>query len=147
MFMTGSTGRHFPYWLSAPATQSFHDFFKTLEPTRPKGWTGILGHDDADTGYRLSCLYFEEKILWSRTAIRKQDLDFPHYDLLNELDICELGIRLKKFRKGEISAVTRDEFRPIFESFCKRYNAHPSHSMGAFPFHGTWDLKSGWQWG
>ena len=28
MFMTGSTGRHFPYWLSAPATQSFHDFFK-----------------------------------------------------------------------------------------------------------------------
>jgi very-short-patch-repair endonuclease len=147
MFDTVSTSRRFPYWLSAPATQSFHDFFKTLEPVRPKGWTGILGHDDAGTGYRLSCLYFEDKTLWSRTAIRKQDLDFPHYDLLNELDICELGIRLEKFRKGEIWAATRDEFRPIFESFCRHYNAHPSHSMGDFPFHTTWDSKTGWQWG
>jgi len=145
MFMTGPTGQRFPYWLSAPATQSFHNFFETLDPVRPKGWTGFLGHDDEGTGYRLSCLYFEDKILWVKTAVRKQDLDFPHYDLLNELDTCELGIRLKKFRAGEISAATREEFEPIFELFCERYNVHLSHSMGAFPFHGTWDFETGWQ--
>jgi very-short-patch-repair endonuclease len=145
LFLTSSTGQRFPYWLSAPATQSIHAFFKTLDPARPKGWTSFLGHDDEGAGYRLSCLYFEDKILWARTAVRRQDLDFPHYDLLSELDTCELGIRLRKFRKGEIAAITKDEFRPIFEAFCDRYNGRPAHSMGAFPFDGTWDLNSGWQ--
>src|SRR5690606_33463698 len=84
-------GGKFPYWLSAPATQSFHAFFKTLDGVKPKGWTSILGHDEDGTGYRLSCLYFEDKILWARTAVRKQDLEFPYYDLLNEIDTCELG--------------------------------------------------------
>jgi hypothetical protein len=144
MFVTGSTGKGFPYWLSASATQSIHDFFKTLDPTRPKGWTGVIGQDDRGTGCRLSCLYFEDKILWAKTAVRKQDLDFPYYDLLDELDTCELGIRLNKFRKGEIAAATANDFRTIFESFCERYNAHLSHSMGAFPFHVGWNFKSGW---
>lgn len=138
-------GRSFPYWLSAPATQSFHSFFKTIDRTQPKGWTGIIGYDDEGTGYRLSCLYFGEHILWARTAVRKQDLDFPHDDLLNELDTCELGIRLKKFRRGEISSSSKEQFRPIFESFCERYNANPSHSMGSFPFEGAWDFQNGWQ--
>jgi very-short-patch-repair endonuclease len=44
-----SIGR-FPYWLSAPATQSFHDFFKTLDPSIPKGWTGILGRRQQGRG-------------------------------------------------------------------------------------------------
>ena len=72
-------------------------------------------------------------------------MDFPHHDLLNELDTCELGIRLKKFRRGEIPSVSKEEFRQVFDSFCERYNAQPSHSMGAFPFEQTWDFKSGWQ--
>jgi hypothetical protein len=55
-----------------------------------------------------------------------------------------LGIRLKKFREGEIASCTKEEFRPVFERFCERYNAHPSHSMGSFPFEGTWDFKNGW---
>jgi hypothetical protein len=71
------------------------------------------------------------------TAVWKQDLEFPKYDLLDQLDTCELGIRLKKFRKGEITSCTTEEFRPVFERFCERYNAHPSHSMGSFPFEGT----------
>lgn len=147
MFITGSTiGGRFPYWLSAPAIQSFHKFLGNLDSIKPKGWTSILGHDDKGTGYRLSCLYFEDSILWTNTAVRKQNLEFPHYDLLNEIDTCELGICLKKFQKGKIAAATREEFRPIFESFCQRYNAHPSHTMGAFPFHGEWDFKAGWKW-
>jgi hypothetical protein len=140
----GAGGR-FPYWLSAPATQSFHAFFKTLEPAMPKGWNGILGNDKTGNSFRLSCLYFGEHILWATTAVRKQDLEFPEYDLLDQLDTCELGIRLKKFREGEITSCTKEEFRPVFERFCERYNAHPSHSMGSFPFEGTWDFKNGWQ--
>jgi hypothetical protein len=138
-------GRRFPYWLSAPATQSIHAFFATFDPAVPHGWSSFVGQDAEGTAYKLSCLYFENQILWARTAVRRQDLDFPHYDLLGEIDGCELGIRLAKFRRGEIRATSRDEFRPIFERFCERYDAHPSHGMGAFPFEGTWDFKNGWR--
>lgn len=139
--------RRFPYWLSATATQSFHDFFKTIDRDAPKGWNSILGSDRAGNGFRLSCLYFGKHILWAQTAVRKQDLDFPHYDLLDQIDTCELGVRLKKFRKGEIASSTKEEFRPIFEHFCERYNAHPSHSMGSFPFEISWDFNNGWRKG
>lgn len=141
---TGASGR-FPYWLSASATQSFHAFFGTLDPTIPKGWNGILGRDNQGNAFRLSCLYFGKHILWSTTAVRKQDLQFPEYDLLDELDTCELGIRLKKFRKGEITSSTKEEFRPVFDRFCERYNAQPSHSHGAFPFETSWELHNGWR--
>jgi hypothetical protein len=139
----GAGGR-FPYWLSASATQSFHTFFDKLDPSVPKGWNGIVGSDKQGNGFRLSCLYFREHVLWSTTAVRKQDLQFPEYDLLDQLDTCELGIRLEKFRKGEISSCTKVEFRPIFERFCERYNAHPSHSMGSFPFETSWGIN-GWK--
>lgn len=138
-------GTRFPYWLSAPATQSFHAYLKTIDPSIPNGWTSFLGYDNEGTGYRLSCLYFGENILWTKTAVRKQNIDFPHYDLLNELDTCELGIRLKKFRNGEIQSVQKEEFRLIFENFCERYNPHLSHSMGDFPLNGSYDFKSGWK--
>lgn len=139
--------RRFPYWLAVQATQSFHSFFEMLDSDEPKGWTSILGHDDEGTSYRLSCLYFGRHILWAKTAVRRQDLDFPHYDLLDQIDTCELGIRLEKFRKGEIASSSKKEFRTVFESFCSNYNAHPSHSMGAFPIEGSWDPKSGWKTG
>lgn len=137
--------QRFPYWLSAVATQSFHDFFKTIDPCIPKGWDGIVGKDHAGNGVRLSSLYFGEHILWAKTAVRKQDLDFPHHELLDQVDTCELGIRLKKFRRGEIASCTKEKFRPIFERFCERYNAHPSHSMGAFPFETSWNPNQGWR--
>jgi very-short-patch-repair endonuclease len=140
----GAGGR-FPYWLGASATQSFHKFFKTLERGIPKGWSGILGEDDNGAARRLSCLYFGDRVLWTTTGIRKQDLDFPDYDLLSELDTCELGILLKRFRSGEVAASSPKEFRPVFERFCERYRAHPSHSMGAFPFEGHWSSTAGWR--
>lgn len=137
-------GRRFPYWLSVDATQSFHKFFKTLDAGVPKGWSGILGADCEGTGYRLSYLYFGEHALYAKTAVRKQDLDFPEYDLLSELDTCELGIRFQKFRKGEIQPISKKEFRSIFEAFCQRYDASPSRSMGSSPVEASWNPHSGW---
>ena len=134
-----------PYWLSRSATQSFHTFFNTLERGTPKGWSSIQGRDEAGNGFRLSCLLFGEQMLWVRTAIRKQDLSFPHYDLLDQLDTCELGARLKKFREGRVQAGTRDQFRSVFQRFCDKYKATPSHYMGAFPFETSWNFADGWR--
>lgn len=138
MLATGPTGRHFPYWLSAPATQSFQKFFRTLDPEKPKGWTSIVGNDDRGAGHRLSCLYFDDKILWAKNSIRQHDLDFPDYDLLDEINTCELGIFLQLFRKGKVVGISKEKFKPIFDTFCERYNAHPSHSMGSFPLYVQW---------
>lgn len=140
----GSGGR-FPYWLGAAATQSFHKFFGTLNRDIPKGLNGVLGQDENGAARRLSCLYFGDQILWTTTGIRKQDLQFPDYDLLDEINTCELGILLKRFRRGLVHASSVDEFRPIFEHFCKGYNAHPSCSMGAFPFETHWNFTDGWK--
>ncbi|MCP1843947.1 very-short-patch-repair endonuclease [Bradyrhizobium sp. USDA 4524] len=144
---SGSNGRPYPYWLSAPATQSIHTFFKTFDPGIKKGWHGIIGNDKDGNARRLSCLYFEDQVLWSTTGVRNQDLEFPDYDLLDQLDTCELGIQLKKFRAGEISSGTKDAFRRVFDQFCERYKAHPSHSMGGFPFEIEWSLERGWNIG
>jgi very-short-patch-repair endonuclease len=140
----GAGGR-FPYWLGAAANQSFHKFFGTLDRCVPKGLNGVLGQDKNGAARRLSCLYFEDQILWTTTGIRKQDLDFPDYDLLDEINTCELGILLKRFQRGLVTASTVEEFRPIFERFCERYNAHPSYSMGAFPFEAHWNFTDGWK--
>lgn len=139
------SGKRFPYWLSAPATQSFHDFFKTLDRDMPKGWHGIVGCDKNGASRKLSCLYFGNQILFSATGVRRQDLQFPDYDLLDHLGTCELGILLKKLQKGQIAASSPAEFRPIFDDFCERYSAHPSHSMGAFPLDVRWGFADGWK--
>ena len=137
--------KRYPYWLCASATQSFHDFFKTLDRSVPKGWNGILGQDKNGAGRRMSCLYFGDQIIWSTTGIRKQDLRFPDDDLLDQIDTCELGILLRKYQAGKIAVSSPREFRPVFERFCERYNAHPPHSMGTFPFDVQWSSAKGWQ--
>lgn len=137
--------RRFPYWLSAPATQSFHSFFKTLDPTKPKGWNSVLGFDHDGTIYRLSCLYFDDQIIYSKTSVRSQGLDFPYDDLANEIDTCELGIVFKKFQTGEFNSVNIDQFKRNFDYFCSKYDVHPSHSMGSFPFEKKWDIKNIWR--
>lgn len=137
------SGERFPYWLSASATQSFHNFFATLDRDMPKGWNGVVGCDKNSAARRLSFLYFDKQVLWSTTGIRQQGLRFPDYDLLDHLDTCELGVRLSKFQKGQIKASSPEEFRPVFENFCERYDAHPSHSMGAFPFEVHWNFPAG----
>lgn len=142
---SGADGKDWPYWLSSDATQTIHTFFRTLTADVPKGWNSILGSDGKGTDYRLSCLFFGDKILYSKTAVRNQNLEFPHYDLLNELDTCELGIQFQKFRRGEVTAINASQFKSIFEEFCERFNAKPSHSMGGFPFGAKWSSQSGWR--
>jgi hypothetical protein len=68
----GGSGGRFPYWLSASATQSFHDFFKTLDPAIPKGWNGIVGQDKNGAGRRLSCLYFGDRSSGPRLAFESK---------------------------------------------------------------------------
>ncbi len=137
--------RQYPFWLSAQATRSFHAFFKTLSSREPHGWSSVVGYDDANTGHRLSWLYFKDKVLWAKTSVRRQDLAFPHDDLLDQIDTCELGIRLRKYLDGEIRAITPKEFEVIFDRFCERCDPHPSHSMGASPIARRWDFTGGWQ--
>ncbi len=139
---TGSK-RCFPYWLSASAIQSFQIFFKTLDRDVLKGQSTIVGQDSNGAILSLACLYFGDQILFAKTGVRKQDMQFPDYDLLDEIVTCELGVLLKRYLDGEISPLTPAEFRPKFEDFCERYNANPSHSMGAFPFHHHWNLSVG----
>lgn len=143
-FAVGTGSRRFPYWLSADASIAINRFLKSLDRSIPKGWNSFIGRDAENTWYRLSSLSFGEKVLCAKTAVRAHDLDFPQHDLGNELDVCELGIRLDKFQKGEVRALTKEEFRPIFESFCERYNVNPSHSYGSFPFEVSWNFRDGW---
>lgn len=118
-----------PYWLSLDATQSIHAFFKVVGPDVPKAWTSIVGSDEKDNSFRLSWISFNDQVLWAKTGVRKQLLEFPHYDLLDQLDTCELGIRLKKYRAGQIEASSWRDFEPVLREFERKYNAHPSHSM------------------
>ena len=85
--------------------------FKTLDRDTPKGWNGAIGQDEKGAALRLSCLYFGDRILWTTTGIRKQDLLFPDYDLLDEINTCELGILLKRFERGFVTASSINEFR------------------------------------
>lgn len=138
MFMSISGKRDFPYWLSADANVAVNRFLTQLDPARPKGWHSFTGHDGDDVQLRLSTLYFDDKVLWTKTAIRRQDLDFPTYDLLNEINGCKLGEVLSRHRAGHWQATSIGEFRRIWDIFRERYQARPSSAMGAFPVHARW---------
>lgn len=137
MFMSVGGKRDFPYWLSANANVAVNRFLAQLDPDRPKGWHSFTGQDGDDVQLRLSTLYFEDKVLWTKTAVRRQDLDFPVYDLLNELNGCKLGEILRRHREGRWRAASVDEFRGIWEEFRERHQARPSSATGAFPIHAS----------
>jgi hypothetical protein len=55
------------------------------------------------------------------------------------------ALRLFAFAQGNATATA--QFQPIFERFCKQYNATPSYSHskgGGGPFYGSWNFQSGW---
>lgn len=137
-FMTLRGRSDFPYWLSADANVAIHTFFAGLDPAGPKGWHSFNGSDGDDVSLRLSTIYFEDKVLWIRTSMREQDLQFPTYDLLSEINGCQLGEALNLHRRGKWKASSIEEFRPIWAEFRERYGARPSSSMGAFPIHSVW---------
>lgn len=146
MIMTDGSGRKWPYWLSINATQSINAFIKTADSGNCKGWRGMIGEDADKNLHELSFLWFGDKIIWAKTAIRRQNFDFPAYDLLREITTCELHLRLSKFLRGETNAVKAAQFLPLCEQFCTKYDAHPTHShtWGTAPFDFSWDSNVGW---
>jgi very-short-patch-repair endonuclease len=109
------------------------------------GRTGILGSDQNGNQHRLSFIWFGNEVIWAKTAVRPQNVDFPSYDLLNEIAMCELGLTLKKFQTKQLASISIPQFHRIFVEFCRKYNAHPSHSMGGFPFKCSWTPDSGFR--
>ena len=149
MIMTTGSGRKWPYWLSVSATRSINAFIASKEDGESKGWAGVVGLDVAQNLHELSFIWFDNRIIWAKTAVKKQNFDFPAFDLLREITTCELDVKLCKFRRGETRAVTAQEFQPEFEGFCRKYDAHPSHShwRGLVPCNYSWDQKLGWKFG
>lgn len=138
MISDDGRGRKWPYWLSVSTTQSILSFLRKLDNTMPKGRAGILGSDAIGNQHSLSFIWFGDHVIWAKTAVRPQNVDFPSYDLLNEIATCELGINLTKFRRGEISSISIPQFEKVHAEFCSKYKATPSHSMGGYPFNWTW---------
>jgi hypothetical protein len=132
-----ATERKWPYWLSVTTTQAILSFLRKLDNKMPKGRAGILGSDAIGNQHNLSFIWFGNQVIWAKTAVRRQNIDFPSYDLLNEIATCELGISLAKFRRGETPSITIAQFEKIHAEFCRRYKAMPSHSMGEYPFDWT----------
>jgi very-short-patch-repair endonuclease len=145
MIADDGRGRKWPYWLSVTANQSILSFLEKMDNRLPKGRVGILGSDAIGNQHSLSFIWFGNEIIWSRTAVRPQNVDFPSYDLLNEISICELGLKLRKFQNDELASISVSQFQRIHAEFCQKYNAHPSHSMGGYPFHCSWTPEKGFQ--
>jgi len=143
--LPGLNTKGFPYRLSQNSIQSIHSFFDKLDSSIPKGWVSICGEDEKGNGFRMSSLYFGEHVLWIQTGMKKQNLDLGLDDLLRELDTCELGLRLKKYREGKVFSCTKEIFIQKFKEFCEKYHAQPSHSSGTQPFNCSWNPKSGWK--
>ena len=135
-------GRKWPYWLSVLATQRLNNF---VRKTRQRGWAGITGRDKENNLRELSFIWFENSVLWSQTAVRHQSFDFPAYDLLREISICELDSKLGEYQEGKCQPVSGALFQQVCERFCSRYDAHLSHScgMGSAPFCYSWSFNEG----
>lgn len=101
-----------------------------------------MGSDQAGNGHYLSYMWFGDQVIYAKTAVRKQRIDFLSYDLLGELADCELGILLSKFRRGQHRATSINEFRRTHELFCNKYNA-THHSGYAWEFaHGRFAAQA-----
>ncbi|MDR3439976.1 DUF2726 domain-containing protein [Telmatospirillum sp.] len=141
--MVGGKGR-FPYWLSAEANIAINKFRVSLPKDRVFGWHSFIGYDTDGTATRLSTLRVDDRVLWSKTAVRRQGLDFPHFELLNEVDGCELGTKLALFQAGSLQPSSPKEFGKILQRFCNERKVHPSFSTGNLAVNAKYDFKNGW---
>lgn len=145
MFMSDGKGRNWPYWLSISATQSLNNFVK--ESKEPSGWAGIYGTDEKNNHFALDYCWSGNQVIWSKTGIRRQNFQFPIFDLLTELSRCELELQLQKYQKGQLQPITGPQLQNIFKEFCSRYHTGSVHScggMGPEGFNGSWKPASGW---
>jgi very-short-patch-repair endonuclease len=137
-------GRRWPYWLSVNDTAAIHRYFKSLPSGTPTGWFSIIGHDQRENGHRLSYIRVDNRVVWTKTAVRKQGLNFPAYDLLHEIATCELALKLAQFRRDKKASSSIEEFKSVFVAFIRKYDADPSSSMGEHPFDYSWSSSTGW---
>jgi hypothetical protein len=139
-------GRKWPYWLSVSATQALNSFVFDSQIPSERGWAGIVGMDAENNLHELTYCWFGDRAIWSKTGVRRQNFQFPAYDLLREISVCELELKVREYKAGKLQAISGARMQQICRQFCSRYDAHPSHSCGgAGPVNYAWSPASGWQ--
>jgi hypothetical protein len=131
-------------WSASEAFLSSGAAHDEVMATRDRRYN-LLGTDALGNQHDLSFIWFGDQVIWAKTAVRPQNVEFPSYDLLNEIATCELGIKLAKFRRGEISSISTSQFERIHTDFCRRFKATPSHTMGGYPFNCSWTPEFGFR--
>jgi len=90
MILDDGKGRKWPYWLSVSATQALNSFALAENSGRNGGWGAVIGSDTERNLLELSYCWAGDAVVWSKTGVRRQNFEFPAYDLLREISICEL---------------------------------------------------------
>jgi hypothetical protein len=141
--------REYPWHLSLSANGAIRKFLEEF-PSRDKGLQTITATDTNQNLRELAFLWAGDQVIWAKTAVRHQNVEFPAYDLLDHLGTCELHLALSRFQRGDAQATTGPKLQRILQEFCSRYDAHPSHSSdwgGRAPFSFSWNPASGWNFG
>jgi len=138
--------REYPWHLSLSANNAIRKFLDAF-PSRDKGLQTITATDTNRNLRELAFLWAGDQVIWAKTAVRHQNVEFPAYDLLDHLGTCELHLALSRLQRGDARATTGPQLQKILQDFCSRYDAHPSHSSnwgGRAPISYSWSLASGW---
>jgi hypothetical protein len=140
MIMQDGKGRKWPYWLSVSATQSLNAFvFDRQKPTQ-RGWAGIVGTDAENNLLELSYCWFDDRVIWSKTGVRRQNFQFPAYDLLREISICELELKFVNIKPGSCKRLAErrcSKFADSFAAATTRTPAIPAAARGRSITHGV----------
>lgn len=117
-------GRRWPYWLSADGIQEIHAYLRSLPAGTLKGMFTISGYDETEGRHSLCYARVGDKVICARVMVRHQNLEFPAYDLLHEIAICELVLNLERrgFRTGTQRGFSVDEFRAVHREFVQSYD-------------------------
>lgn len=136
----------YPWRLSLSADIAIRKFLESV-PSRDKGLQTFTATDSQENLHELALLWADGQAIWAKTAVRRQNVEFPVYDLLDHIGMCELHLALNRFQRGDVRAASGLQTQRIIEDFCRRYDAHPSLSHtwgGRAPFTYSWSFKSGW---
>lgn len=139
------------FWLSRPAIRSLNTFaFDNRNPGTTGGWAGIVGRDAENNLHELAYCWYGDRVIWSKTGVRRQNFQFRAFELLREIAICELGLKLKEYQKGRLHPISGSQLQRICERFCSRYDAFPNYTAGGDAPRNcswSWSPASGWKFG
>lgn len=138
-------GKKWPYWLSFQSIQALNKFVERGNVNKKRGYAAVAGSDDAGNLHALSYVWNGDVGIWAKTAVRKQNFEFPINELLHELSICELNEKLQLLRVGDIQGISRDGLISILRGFCNKYNGTPSYFTGYGPPGISWTSSAGWR--